>query len=789
MTAPRWLRAVLVLGLLGYLHQLAGLPPHAPAWVRNGVLGSVVLVLPVACLLRSVRAREDRYWPRLLAGGASALALAHLLRVLAGLTGPDGPIGPALAGHVASLADVVGLLAFPLLLAGLLRLLQPHLHKIQLIIALDGATGALAGAAFAGWAVGPLVSHADLHAPQTAALVVSALGDAALVATALGAVGVVGAQLRRPFVLVALGVVVLAIADISRAYQVLLGGYAVGSWLDGLVAVGLVLVAAGATSPPGTPAAREVPGPGSLGVTTVASVVAVVVLAASPGWDVAPVPTVLALLTLAGCGGRFLLVLWEIRELAVIRQQALTDELTGIANRRALYQHLDEMFLPAREEDAAQTAPGRAGTAADRVEEPAGPRPFALALIDLDHFKEVNDTLGHQAGDELLRAVVGRFSAALEELQTPHLLARLGGDEFAVVLHEAGSRNAALIVGEALKESLREPVTLDDAVLHAQASVGLALAPKHGDNRGDLMFAADAAMYAAKTAGTSVALHSPATVGDRRQRLEIAEDLFQALERHELTVVYQPIRTPERGLVAAEALVRWDHPVRGRVAPGEFLEAAERYRLTHEIARRVLEVSLGDLARWRDRAVPVGLSVNVSASDLRDETIVNLVAAALLEHQLPPEVLTIEITESAMMSDPDRSRAVMRDLDDLGVNLSVDDYGTGYSSLQYLLELPIDEIKLSRTFVASLAHEERARAIVASTIDLTHALGLRMVAEGVENVQTLTALQELGCDLVQGFHVGRPVPAEEFARLLAPSTAGRHRLPAPGLSPARPAPQ
>jgi len=293
-------------------------------------------------------------------------------------------------------------------------------------------------------------------------------------------------------------------------------------------------------------------------------------------------------------------------------------------------------------------------------------------------------------------------------------------------------------------------VELDEAVLHAQASIGLALAPKHGENRGDLLFAADTAMYAAKTSGSSVVLHSPDTVGDRRQRLEVAEDLFKAIERRELTVAYQPIRTPDRTLVGAEALVRWDHPVRRWIDPEDLLMVAERYRITRAIAERVLDVSLADLSRWRIAGVPMTMSVNISASDLRDDAIVDLVAQSLLEHHLTPEVLTIEITESAMMHDPEKSFAVMRALDELGVNLSVDDYGTGYSSLQYLLELPIDEIKLSRTFVAGLAHEERARAIIASTIDLTHALGVRMVAEGVEDAQTLIALQEMGCDRVQG---------------------------------------
>jgi len=221
---------------------------------------------------------------------------------------------------------------------------------------------------------------------------------------------------------------------------------------------------------------------------------------------------------------RFLLAFLQLRELAAVRELALTDELTGAPNRRALYAALDKVFV--REEQRGTDAKG-----------------FALALIDLDHFKEVNDSFGHAVGDELLQAVVTRFDGALRALQTPHLLARLGGDEFAVVLHEAGSHNAAMACGSALQESLVEPIVLRDVVLHAQASIGVATAPLHATNRGDMLFAADAAMYAAKTSGESVCFHSPAAVGDRRERLFVAEDLYTALERHELTVEYQPILT------------------------------------------------------------------------------------------------------------------------------------------------------------------------------------------------------------------------------------------------------
>ncbi len=479
-----------------------------------------------------------------------------------------------------------------------------------------------------------------------------------------------------------------------------------------------------------------------------ASLTAVTVLALAPGWSTNKVAWTLALCTLAGCGVRFALAFLQLRELAVVREQALTDELTGAGNRRTLYLRLDELLA------------GSGGDSGD-----AAPERFTLAFVDLDRFKEVNDSLGHAAGDELLQAVASRFAAALDELDTPHLLTRLGGDEFAVVLDEVATPRQALAVAEALNASLREPVEVGLARLHVRASIGLAMAPEHGTTRSDLLFAADAAMYSSKTSGESVSLHSPDGVGDRRIRLAIAEELYTALDKHELTVAYQPICAPDGRLVAAEALVRWDHPERGRLGPADFLETAERYRLTQAIAERVLDVTLSDLARWRTRDPQLTASVNVSASDLGDESIVAIVANALLTHGLPPQALTIEITETAMMRDPEMARTVVRAFADLGVELAIDDYGTGYSSLEYLLKLPVKEIKLDRAFSTNLG-DEYSVAIVRSTIELTHALGLRMVAEGVENLASLEVLRALGCDRVQGWHLGRPMPAGEFESLV-----------------------
>jgi len=716
-------------------------PSFAPA-ALDPVLANVPCLLAVAILLDRARSRPaQRQW--LL---PTALGIALFLVGIDLYFVSTSPLGVLLT----QLAYVA---VYPFLLAGILLALRQHLRHARLIVGLDGLTGAMAGAAVTAFAIAPLM--AQLWAGPTSSIAVLALvfGDVILIAASLGALATVGLHQGRNFAIWALGMLVFTIGDIIFASRLASLEFQPGTWLDSLWVIGLALIALGATTHSENHAGA-VPPTRSLAIVAGAAVAGVTVLSIAD-WRTSPLPTLLAVFTMVACGARLGLAFLQLRELAVVREQALTDDLTGIGNRRALYQRLDALL------------PGPSAG-------PQGPLPgFSLALLDLDHFKEVNDSFGHGTGDELLKAVVGRFAAALDDLGTPHLLARLGGDEFAVVLEGVSSGDSALGCGAALQQSLRQPIVLNSVLLHVRASIGLALAPEHARSRSDMLFAADAAMYDGKSSGETVNLYSPTAVGDRRNRLEVAEDLYSALERDELVVEYQPVLTVDGQVVGAEALVRWDHPVRGRLSPDEFLAVAERYRLTPEIAQRVLDVSLTDLRRWRVHHPDMRVSVNVSATDLQNERLVDLVANALLRHGVPPSALTIEVTETAMMRDPQVAQGVMQALDELGVRLSVDDYGTGYSSLEYLLKLPINEIKLDRAFSMDLAHEVRSVAIVRSTIDLTHALGLRMVAEGVENEATLVILRDLGCDLVQGWHLGRSTSSADFERFLAAHDAPR----------------
>ncbi len=714
--------------------------PLGPDWIRDIVVGNVVYLLPAAVLLREARNREEgRAWRLVIAAGVLSFLVGNVIFLYLSSVG-EAPYP--------SWADVGYLGIYPCLLAGLLLALRQHLRGSGLVMLLDGFIGTAAAAAVVATAINPLVVRLWDGSAAAVVSVAYPVCDGLLVAASLSALGLVGRGRGRVFGLWAMGLLVFAVADMVYAYRLAFDTYQVGTWLDALWAVGLALVALGSSSAKSPGDRAGIPGLASLVVISSAGLAATVVLALASIWHDSLLSVVLALVALLGCGLRAVLSFVRLRDLATLQQQAMSDELTGIANRRSLYRCLDGYFGPPAEAQGARQ------------------RHAALILIDLDRFKEVNDSFGHAIGDELLRCVVERFEAALSQQGMPHLLARLGGDEFALVLPDCSEERIASGVAAALQESLKSPMNLGGITLHANASMGVALAPSHGTSRSDLLFAADSAMYAAKTAGGSVQVYSPTTGGDQRKRLQLAEDLYAALERDELNVVYQPITTVDRQMVGVEALVRWDHPVWGRLAPLEFLGVAEHYRLTPAVAKRVLAVALRDLASWRARGAALGVSVNVSPSDVRDEGLIDAVAAALMETGLPGDALTIEVTESAIMQDPQRARAVFAGLRELGVRLAIDDYGTGYSSLEYLYRLPINELKLDRTFIQDLVTDGRAAAIVRSTIDLTHALGLRMVAEGVEDEPTLAVLRDLGTDLVQGWHVGRPVPAADLEQHL-----------------------
>ncbi len=435
-----------------------------------------------------------------------------------------------------------------------------------------------------------------------------------------------------------------------------------------------------------------------------------------------------------------LVVLVLVRMVRLVRRvqdQATTDDLTGLPNRRALYLQAN------------------ARLADPRV------RRLALLMLDLDRFKEVNDGLGHHVGDELLIQVGVRLG---EHLRDGDLLVRLGGDEFAVLLENVGRSEAGIVAGK-LCGALAEPFSVGDMTVHSTVSVGIALSPDHGRDLSTLLRKADIAMYKAKASGDP---HSyGGTDDDGAYRLRMVEELRIALASDQLVVHYQPKIDLDTGDVhGVEALVRWNHPSRGLLYPDSFLDVVEEFGLMRTLTRVVLQIALDQVATWWAQDQHLTVAVNLSASSLVDADLPDEVSAMLSTRDLSPCVLQLEITEDFLMADRDRARAILTRLRDDGIQISIDDFGTGYSSLSYLRDLPIDELKLDRSFVFPMADDARAVALVAATVALAHSFGLRMVAEGVETAVAYAELARLGCDQAQGFYVSRSVPAAELDRWL-----------------------
>jgi diguanylate cyclase (GGDEF)-like protein len=458
----------------------------------------------------------------------------------------------------------------------------------------------------------------------------------------------------------------------------------------------------------------------------------------------------------------------EYHLLATARHESLTDALTGLPSRRHFHRRLEATLREATAEDL----------------------PFALLIFDLDRFKELNDTLGHAAGDALLQLVGKRLvdgvdhdnGALTGNIPVNALVARLGGDEFAVLLPPGTGREQALRAGTAVVDAIARPFAIDGLALDVGVSVGVALHPEHATEHGELMRRADVAMYLAKGAGGGVALYDPARDLHTRDRLALGQQLRDALDHDELELFYQPTADPQLGRVTGvEALVRWRHPHNGLLAPGAFLPLAARSGAMGRVTRHVLDAALAQLARWRaDDGLDLTVAVNLAASDLLDPALPADVLALLERHGVPPTALTLEVREDGLVADVDEVAATLDALARRGVAIALDDYGTGRSSLLHLRRLPVAELKVDRSLIAGLTTDEDAAAIVRTTLDLARSLRLRVVAEGVEDEATWTALAQLGADAIQGHALSRALPAAQataWLRARRDGTIARAALP------------
>ena len=436
---------------------------------------------------------------------------------------------------------------------------------------------------------------------------------------------------------------------------------------------------------------------------------------------------------------------------AEVEHQALHDALTDLPNRTLFHDRVEQALLAAQ----------RDGTG------------LAVMLTDLDRFKEVNDTLGHQAGDVLLREFAARVTSVIRSADT---VARLGGDEFALLTPGPRDSATALFLADRIRQQMERPFQLGTMSVQVEASIGIALFPEHGEDVETLVRHADVAMYVSKRT------HAPTIYAAKHddhspERLAVVGELRRAVENDELIVHFQPqVDFASGETLRAEALVRWNHPERGLLNPDDFIPIAQNTGLIRPLTRAVLEAALGQCRSWHDAGLELGVAVNLSGRDLLDLSLVDEVDRALARWGLEPSQLELEISETTLLSDPVRMRRVLTRLSEQGIRLAIDDFGSGHSSLSYVKRLPIDVIKIDRSFVSNMLADPEDAAIVRSTIELAHRLGLTVVAEGVETEIVAKRVSEFGCDLVQGFLLSKPVSAAELTAWLSARKAGKNHL-------------
>jgi diguanylate cyclase (GGDEF)-like protein len=724
LAGPRPLRILMWVLLVAYL---IGLLRHGPDFepLIDGWLGVLTQVLPAAVCWSTLPSAGVRRWEvAVLALGLSIFTAGNFLYVTGIGSDADANFpGPPDFGFVAF---------YPLALLAVALAVHRELRSAGGAVWLDSLLGGLGAAAVLAVVLEQVFTQATGTSAGRLALVYP-LGDLILVAAVTGIVARQGRQVQRYWLPLLAGLLFFSCVDVLSALALSDDSYALGGTLDVLWPAGMTLMCYWAVMKPSTVARveRQV----ALVMPGIATAAGLAVLITSGRINVSTLAVVLATLTVVATAVRTQLAFRQLRRLADLRRQATTDELTGLPNRRAFY---------ARAEAQLAAHPYRV---------------HGLLLLDLDRFKEVNDSLGHTVGDRLLIQIALRLTGPLRE---GDLLARLGGDEFAVLITDT-TVEGALAVADKLRAVVAQPCTLEGIMLRTDVSIGLAFAPEHGHELSVLLRRADIAMYQAKRARQGTKVYNEHDDAAGAGRLRAIQELHTALVEEQMTLHYQPkldLRTNQ--VEDVEALVRWDHPTKGLLYPDSFLGLIEDAGLMHTLTQFVLRAALDQAAVWQRGGRPLTVAVNLSPSSLVDTDLPEQISALLTDRQLPASALQLEITEEFLMADRDRTRNILEELRGRGIQIAVDDFGTGYSSLAYLRELPIDELKLDKSFVFPMADDARAAALVFSIIGLAHSLGLRIVAEGVENRAALAELARHGCDQAQGYHISRAVPVAEL---------------------------
>jgi len=422
---------------------------------------------------------------------------------------------------------------------------------------------------------------------------------------------------------------------------------------------------------------------------------------------------------------------------SALEYQSLYDGLTGLPNRTLVQDRLRQAIHAAEREQ----------------------QPLALLIMDLNHFKDINDALGHHYGDLLLQQIGPRVLSGLREGDT---IARLGGDEFAILL-PATDNDGAAVAAEKILEALEQPFAVEDFFLDAGASIGIALYPEHGNDVATLMRRADVAMYQAKRSGNGFAVYVSDKDKHNPRRLSLMGEMRHAIARDELVLYYQPKISLNTGsIIGVEALVRWRHPQHGLVPPDQFITLAEQTGVIKPLTLWVVGEALRQCRVWQEAGIDLPVAVNLSTRNLQDMHLPEQIDGVLRSSGMTPDKLEMEITESAIMADPERAMEVLTQLRAMNIRFAIDDFGTGYSSLGYLKNLPVGAVKIDKSFVLGMAANECDEAIVRSTVDLAHNLGLQVIAEGVENQESWQRLEGMGCDAAQGYYMCRPIPAADL---------------------------
>jgi diguanylate cyclase (GGDEF)-like protein len=700
------------------------------------------LVASLACFARGCVRRRDRGFTLLLGLGLLLWTTGDTVLTVQSLGGATPP-SP-------SLADAFYLTFYPVTYGALVLRFRRETGGLGVTTWLDGAIAGIGAAAvcgaFAFHGVGIETGGSSLSVATDLAY---PIGDLLLLVMVVGGTAILPGRTSAAWLMLAAGLAAIVVGDSFNLFSSSIGATHVGNLLNAVAwPTYILLVSASAWLPqsPRTPVTEE-RAPGFL-LPALAAGAALAILFVGTLRDIGLAAIGLAAAALVVAGVRSGLTLVALRRLTEERhRQAVTDHLTGLRNRRALSRLLDVLLPAAPERDVA-------------------PQLLCFLFIDLNHFKEVNDSFGHSAGDELLRQLGTRLEGSL---RSSDLFVRVGGDEFAVVLQDADADYGAM-VAQRLAARLEEPFIVDGVRVRVGASIGIAVAPHDATTPSDLLRCADHAMYRAKLAGKSFAIFHEDLDGDG-DKLRLAEELRAAVEDRRFELHFQPqidLLTGE--IVAVEALLRWPHPRLGYVPPPAFLPLAEESDLMGPLTELVLEEATRQCAAWRADGHPVTVSVNVSPTNLVDPAFTAMVRRILHQSGLAPEGLVLEVTETSAISNLERSKAVIEEMQRFGVTVSVDDFGAGFTSLAYLGSLAVGELKLDRSFVTELATAAAGRdvALVQSTIELAHSLGLRVVAEGVEDVASLELLRELGCDLAQGYLISTPKPAGALD-LAAPS--------------------